>query len=77
VPPIFGVCLFDAEARQRTFLCLDYMGPKLVFDSGGNALELGVNDDVFDAEMAAYAFATDAEGTSAASAAVVVSAVGN
>lgn len=64
IPPIFGVCLFDTKGRQRTFLCLDYMGPKLVFDSGGNnALELGVNDDAFDAEMAVYAFATDAGGS--------------
>lgn len=26
IPPTFGVCLFDAKGRQRTFLCLDYMG---------------------------------------------------
>ena len=65
VPSIYGVCLFDAAGRQRAFLCLDYMGPKLVFDSGGNnALELGVDDDVFDAcKVGVYGFATDGRGT--------------
>jgi hypothetical protein len=64
IPPISGLCLFDAEGRQRAYLCLDWMGPSLVFDlAGNNALHIGVRDSVHDATVAGtFVHVTDASG---------------